>query len=172
MVLPSDTESIKYLSKYGNELHQISGDNTLVLAFSKNEFTIPGTQSEFPDLVWTSIVEKQVAEGLSLRVANMFNIKYSEFPCLLLFEDIRSPQHVKISIKGLSAEEISVRMREIFSVIQKAVKNKEKVITTLKKDSFFKGLQAKSMATINVVQDITQKTFEAALTAWAETIVK
>ena len=172
LVLPSDEDAISYLSKYGIELHQISGDNVLVFAFSKNNYTIPIAQPSFSTLRWESIVKEYVNEGLSIKVANLFNIKYSEFPCVLLFEDIRASQHVMISIKGLKAEEISERIRETFSVIQKAIKNKEKIIAALRKDAMFKNLQSKGYATISTIQALTQKTLEAALIAWAETTVK
>ena len=170
LVLPSDLEAITYLTHYGQELHQISGDNALVLAFSEANYKI--ATSKFQDWYWNASIIEQIDEGLSLKVARLFDIKYSEFPCLLIFEDIRSPQHIMINLKNLTAGEISLKMREVFSSIQKAATKKEAPISTIKKDLAIENIQKTGQVTINTIQGFAGKTFEAALKAWAEVIVK
>ena len=172
LVLPSDFEAIRYITRYSEELHLISEDNTLVLALSQNSYKIPISTSEYPDYYWNRVVKRQIIEGLSLKVAKIFNIKFSEFPCLLIFEDIRSPQHIKINLKKMTHDEISERMRIIFSIIQKAAKNKKSPIATIKNDLAFEKLQKAGQVTIYTLQDFAGKTFEAALKAWAEASVK
>lgn len=115
LVLPSDKEAIRYLTDFGRELDLISGDMCLVFTFGDIGIKRPG----FEDPSWISIVESHVKKGLSVDFADLFGIKFSNFPCLVVFNDIRSPKHIVITFNGFNAEEIADKLRSTFSTIQR-----------------------------------------------------
>ena len=184
LVLPSDKETIRYLTEFGNELDIISGENCLVIAIGKSEFrrsgfdekiqkpTVSKRFASFLDEMWNSAIKEHVTNGYSVKIAQLFSVEIDSFPCLLIFEDIRSPQHLLITLKGMTAEEISSRMRHIFSIINKAISNKVNPLESLakmqNKETFLKA----GKTILSKVSGFTEKTFEAAMEAWINASVK
>ena len=167
LCLPADKAAIEYLTDYGKELDLLSGDNCLVISLSESNFKLAG----FDEEVWTAAVNEQVSEGYSLTVASLFEIKFTEMPCFVLYEDIRSPRRIVFSLKGLSSEQIASQMRLIFSVIQQAVSENKKPIDQLEKHQKSAEVQKTIQTVKGKVSDFAGKTFEAAVEAWIETVI-
>lgn len=133
LMLPSDTEAIKYLAFHGNELDLISGENCLVMALSESGFSKNGSF----EVEWSKLIEEQASAGYSINIAKLFGIDFTSFPCLLIFEDIRSPEHAMIDLRGIKIEEIKLKMRHVFSIINNAVEKNESPIHSLKNQTNF-----------------------------------
>jgi hypothetical protein len=168
LALPSDKEAIMYLSQYGEELDLISGKSCLIIALSRRDYRLKGFKGE----TWRKILNKYAGEGLSIKVAQLFDIAFTEFPCLLLFEDIRSPKHVAIRLAGMPTSEIAIRMRKIFSVIQRAVNEEKPPLAELKKVRKIETIQKTGRVLANKAGKLTEKTFEKAMEAWIQAIIK
>jgi hypothetical protein len=184
LVLPSDKESIRYLADFGTEIDIISGDDCLVIILGKTEFmrsgfdetvqrpTISERLASFLEEMWELAVKEHVSKGYSVKIAQLFNIEMNQFPCLLLFKDIRSPNHVIVTLKGMIAEEIAERMRFVFSIIHKAVTNKVDPLDSLIKYQNNDTFQKAGKTILNKVTGFAEKTFETAMEAWISASIK
>ena len=168
LVLPSDKEAMKYLTEFGKELHIISGDDCLIIALSKNEFKI----TNFDEGTWNIVIEEHSTEGYSVKIAHMFNVDITEFPCLLLFRDIRSSEHVIVSLKEIKADEITTKMRVIFSEIHKSVNAKKNPLVELTNLQSREKIKTVARKISGKVETMTEKTFEAAMNAFVEATIK
>ena len=184
LVLPSDKETLRYLIDFGNELDIISGDDCLVIAIGKTEFRRSGFDEKvqepttverfasFLDETWNAAVSEHVTKGYSTKIAQLFNIEVDQFPCLLIFKDIRSPSHLLITLKGMTTDEIAGRMRSIFSIIHKAVTNKVNPLEALAQNRDEEAFQKAGKTILNKVTGFAEKTFETAMEAWIKASVK
>jgi hypothetical protein len=184
LVLPSDKETIRYLTDFGNELDIISGEDCLVIAIGKSEFRRSGfdervqkpTTSEqissFLDEMWNATIREQVSKGYSVKIAQLFSIEVDKFPCLLMFKDIRSSSHLIITLKGMTADEIANRMRSIFSIIHKASTNKIDPLEALAQNQNSETFRKAGENILNKVSGFTEKTFETAIEAWISASIK
>jgi hypothetical protein len=184
LILPSDKETIRYLTDFGKELDIISGDNCLVIALGKTEFRRSGfdeevrkpTMSErfsnYLDEVWNTAIKEHVSKGYSVKVAELFNVELVKFPCLLLFQDIRSSNHTLVTLKGMTAEEIAERMRFIFSIIHKAVINKDDPLDLLAQYQDDEAFRKAGNTILSKVTGFAEKTFETAMEAWISSTIK
>jgi len=184
LVLPSDKETIRYLTDFGTELDVISGENCLVIALGKAEFRRSGFDediykpsvseriSNFLDDMWSVAVKEHVSRGYSVKVAQLFNVELTKFPCLLIFQDIRSSNHVLITLKGMTTEEIAERMRTIFSLIQKAVGDKDNPLDALARHQNSEAFRKAGNTILSKVTGFTEKTFETAMEVWLKSVIK
>lgn len=125
LVLPGDAETIRYLVD-SEEIHLVSGKNCLIIGLGNKQ-----VQPAFSVEAWKQVIQEQVSEGHSLTVAKIFGINISDFPCLLLFEDIRKSHYIQVSLKGMTANEISEKLRIIFTSVDNAVTAKNKPLLAL-----------------------------------------
>jgi hypothetical protein len=106
----------------------------------------------------------------SAEIARFLNINYDELPCLVLFQDIRNPKHLVVSFKGDDVDQISLKLRSVFSVIHKAVSKKQDPLTALqdkKNDDDVSKVSSKiGNSAVQGVRFIAEKTFETAISAW------
>lgn len=168
LVLPSDKEAINYLSEFGKELDIISGDDCLVIAFGKTKFK----GQKFDEKIWSDVINEYVDEGISVKIAKMFKIEFTQFPCLLIFKDIRTPEHVIITLKDSTSESIATNMRQVFSVINKAVSKKQDPIHALSLKRKSDSLQKTGLSFISEVQSFAGKTLETAMEAFIKANVQ
>jgi len=168
LTLPSDIEALRYLTDFGRELNVISGENCLVIALSKTDFQ----RSGFEEGYWRRLAVEHTKEGHSVAVARLFGIEFTKFPCLLLFEHIRSPEHIAINLAGMTAEDIATRMRLIFAIVEIAVKNKKKPLEELEKQQSIEFLHKTGQSVASKVSGIAEKTFEKAMEAWINATIK
>ncbi len=147
----------------------VGGFNAVVLfvllALSTTEFQRTG----FDEGIWQKLVEEQTKNGHSVTVAQLFGIEFTKFPCLLLFQDIRSPEHIAITLTEMNAEQISTKLRFIFTVVQNAIMDKKKPLDELKKQQNIEFIKKKSRLVASKIGEIAEMTFEKAMEAWIKT---
>jgi hypothetical protein len=171
LVLPGDTEAIRYLADYGRELDIISGSDCLVLVLTKTTIAIPGYPSNDQDPLPHDAVE-HVGEGYSVRMAAIFGIPLTDFPCLLLFRDIRSEEFALIPLKGLSLENIIARVRAVFSSVQYAIAAGQDPLTSVKKSQAKEKTAVAGRQAASFASELADKTLEAALKTLIELTLK
>ena len=174
LILPSDKETIRYLTEFSRELHLISGDNCLVLGMMKTELERSRNNSifKYDEQFWSIVIEEQAFEGYSLDVAKLFNIAISDFPCLILFRDIRSPEHLSINLKAMKAEEISQQTRVLFSIVNKAIADKKDPLIMIEQQRNNDQFRKTGSSIISELRSITGKTFETVIEASINAIIK
>jgi hypothetical protein len=169
LTLPSDKETLRYLTDYGKELNLISGRNCLVIVLSK---TMYKDLTIFDESYWRELAEEHTSEGHSINVARRFDIDFTQFPCLLVFQDIRSPEHIAIGLTGMTTEEIATRMRLVFAIIEIAVKDKNNPLLELERQHYVEVLNKTGQTIAGKVGSFAEKTFEAAMEAWMKAAIK
>jgi hypothetical protein len=166
LLLRSNKEAVQYVKTFGREIDLISGENCLVIGLSKIKF------EHFNIDLWGHIVDRKVHEECSIAISKLFGISFTQFPCLIIFEDIRSSNYIVITLKGMTVEEISEVMLELFSIIQKAVSEKKNLLAAIegqrKKERFRRGGQT----IVSELCSLAEKTFEIIIEAWMKKFFK
>jgi hypothetical protein len=168
LVLPGDAEAIRYLTELGSELDQISGEDCMVIALADLGIRCSG----FDEELWAVAIKTQAAKGHSLAVAELFGIDLTEFPCLVLFEDVRRPRHIVVSLKGLDAESIGAELRSVFGEIRKATKGKVDPLAAVEDGRRRQRLREKGESIAGQVRSFGGKTFETAMEAVIKAVVE
>lgn len=168
LLLPSDKEAIRYLSEFGKELDLITGKECLVIAFGKTEFKSP----KFDDGIWSALVDEHVAEGVSVKIAKMFNLEFTQFPCLIVFKDIRLPEHVVITLKDCTSENIAKDLRQVFSIINKATSKKQDPLQALSLMRKAENFQKTGLSIVSEIQSFAGKTLDMAMEAFIKTRIQ
>ena len=168
LVLQSDKETFRYLNEYGSELDILSGEDCLIVAISESEFWHPVFGSE----EWNLAVKGLFSKSLSVQVARIFNVKFTDFPCVLFFKDIREQEHIIVHLADLSAEEIASELRKVFSIIHIAVQKKVNPIKALSLQNTREDLKHKGNNIISGVSSFAGKTIETAMEAFIGTLIK
>ena len=173
LLLPSDREAIRYLTDYWKELDLISGENCLVLILNKNKVKLPDVEGKHNDeMAWNLALKKQAKTGHSLRMAKLFGVKLEEFPCLLLFRDIRSSEHYLISFKGMSTLEIANVARSLFSTIQEASFQGNDPLQVIEQHQNQKQIEAKKAAIVSLLRSRTGAALDFAMEALIKATLK
>ena len=171
LCLPSNKEAVNYINTFGEELDQLSHENCLVITLSKRAIRRSGYDKAFWNL---AAVNEQISKGYSITVADHFKISYSDFPCIVLFEDIRSTKPVVVPLinpetkKELEADEIAKKMTEIFRVIQEAVASEKEPVFAVKQNRNLARLKQAGGSGLNKLFDFMGKSFATALNAAIE----
>jgi len=168
LVLPSNKDAILYLYEHGKELDLISRENCLVIALGKTIVRC----SDLGEEIWKPLIREHIIEGHSIEVARLFDIAFTEFPCLVVFQDIRSPSHIVMTLRDMTSQEIADKMRSVFSIIQRAVLEKREPLSALESHQLDERLRQKGQSIITKIRNLTGKTFETAMEAWLKTIFK
>jgi hypothetical protein len=171
LVLASDKDAISYITDYGQELHQLSSWHTLIIVLGNIEFESGIFDStSYNDLAenWTEIIDDYISKGHSVDIAQLFNIDYTMFPCMVFFRDIRSEDHVAVTFRDMKPYDISQRMRLIFSNIQEAIKEGEDPIDAIKRLQTHELFMSKGKSIIGTLGNIAEKSFETIMLAWAK----
>ena len=167
LMLPADGEAIRYAVDFREELDLISGEGCLVLVLTDTQVK----RSGFDEDLWRLAVSEQAKKGHSRTVAELFDIGYDEFPCLVVFRDIRSPEHVLVKLKGMTAEEIVEQMRSLFTVVHKATSSKEDPLEAIERYQKQERIRGKTQGVISQMRSLPGKTFEAAVEAWMKALI-
>ena len=168
LALPSDEELAYYLLRSGKEIDLISGEDCLVLVFSALRFVHVGPNQN----VWRLSVSEHVDKGYSVRLAEIPNIRLDEFPCLVLFRDVRSPEHVTIDLRGLTVDDIIRSMRVVFSVVQVAALNQQDPLAAVESYRDNQRFIHNGKTIIGKVGKFAGKTVEAIMEAYIEAYAK
>lgn len=171
LALPSDKAAIKYLKKYSDELHQISGKDCLVIVLQEDHFggfgaNTPHTYNSFP-------TSKQVQQHISFStiIANYLGIDLPKLPCLVLFRDIREPDYKVIDLRNLTTTGISKQLREVFSVIQHAASQKIDPLEAIEDMVEDKTAKARKQAVVSEVRQLSRSTFQVAVDTLIKTLI-
>ena len=168
LALPSDSEAIQYLKEYGRELHLISGDSCLVITLTGLGFMQYGSD----DAIMPLTIDESIAEGYCLKAAELFSVGFDEFPCLLLFQDIRKPEHILVSLKGLNVGEIAQEMRTLFSIVSEAVKQGKNPVISVGEYNNQHIRSQKVRSVWRDVQGVMGKTLETMMEAFIKANIK
>jgi len=167
LVLPSDITTIDYLISYIDELHVISGKNCLILLVSL-EFL--GTYDTDAKDLWKLVVGQYSVRGHSVQLGRIFDTGVDKFPCLILFEDIRTDKYITISLTDMSLEDIVKTMRIIFTVVDTSIRQKKSPIIVLEKTRAIEKFNNKGKFLVSQMQALVGKTIETVLTAWIKAV--
>lgn len=168
LVLPSDKEAIRYLTDFGQEIDLISGKDCLIITLGQTTFNL----SEFKAENWDEIVKGHANDGYSLKVARIFNIELDKFPCMLIFKDIRTPEYVSVPLRNMTAEEIALKMRIVFSAIHSAIESKKDPLVAVSSKETATGIRQKGQTVAEKMGNLAEKTFEIAMEAWINAAMK
>lgn len=168
LCLPSDRDAIEYVTKHRKELDALSGNNCLIIFLSKVGFR----RSGYDKTIWNFAINEHIQEGYSITVANLFKIKYTDFPCLALFGTIHSPKRVVFSFKGLEVDGIARQVREIFTTVQQAVASGKDPVSTLERYQGTERLNKVGLGIFSRLFGFAGKTFEVAMEEWIKASLK
>jgi hypothetical protein len=166
-MLPSDKEAIRYVTEFSRELHLISGMNCLVVGMGKTDVQ----HFNFDEKQWKVTIDEQISDGYSLNAAQLFEITFSEFPCFVIFRDIRSPEHIVVSLKGLLSEDISEKMRLVFSLINEANVKKVNPLEYLEHQRGSEKFRRAGVSIVSELRSFAGKTFEAVMEATIKAVI-
>lgn len=168
LCLPSDRDAIEYVTRFGKELDVLSGKNCLIIVLSRAGFR----RSGYDKTIWNFAINEHIYEGYSIAVANLFKIKYTDFPCLVLFKTMHSPKRAVFSFKGLEVDEIARQMRGIFTIVQQSVTNGKDPISAL---GYYQGTERLNKVGAGIFGRLfgfAGKTFQTAMEAWIKASLK
>lgn len=168
LLLPSDQEARRYLASFGKELDLLSGEHCLVIALGEDEFR----RSGFDETMWREALDKHISEGHSVTVAKLFGVKFDSFPCIVVFRDIRSPQHVLVSLKDLTSEEIAQKLRALFSVIGDAIVSGEDPVDYIERSQQKEDFLKKGKSIISGLRTFAGNSFQTAIEAWLKSVIQ
>ena len=186
---------------FRSEIHLMSGSDCLVIVLSKTMFALSDFISyngplrltvlhdteikehaghgalrrpDPPDLtvLHDTEIKEHVHEGHCITVARLFDISFDKFPCLVVFDDIRSPNHILVSLSGMTTEEISEKMRVLFSIIRKSVSEGKNPLTAIESQRNQESLLKAGQTIVSQLRNITQQSFETAMEAWIKASIK
>lgn len=161
LILPGDTAAFDYLLNYGRELDLLSGSECLILIQTRSEIGI----DTFSYLKLLPLLVESMSEGYSIRTARYFGIGFDVFPCIVLFENIRSHDYVVKSLKGMDVQEIMLQMRILFTTLQHAIELREKPIDYLLKQNTVTKPDRMDEWVSASPQEAEPQTFESAVEA-------
>lgn len=161
LLFSSDIEVTSYLEKNATEIDAISGQSCLIIIISETNFNIEASSSS-----WKASLDEHINKGQGVKVADIFAVPPSKFPCLLLFRDIRSPDYVEVSLRDQSEKEIIENMRAVFSTIQQATIQQVDPLVAVEKQEKRKTFAAQGKATVSTFGRLAEKTLESAIEAW------
>lgn len=162
LLFPSDKEVLSYLRTFGTEVDIISRDSCLLIFLGATEIRRPSLDPEN----WQRTIDRHVTSGQSVEIADVLGIKISEFPCLVIFRDLRSGDFVSIHLLELEADEIATRMRSVFSTIKGAVSEKGDPVSAIERSLARDGLLTAIDSMAGGVRKLAVGTFETAMEVW------
>lgn len=157
LLLPSDKETAQYLTESGAELDLISGDNCLIMLLTADTIS---AQAQGNDAGLHTLTTQHVAQGFSVQFADILGVALDKFPCLVLFEDVRSPRHMVVSLRDMDAAEIAETMKAVFSTINAAVEDGKKPLDVLEAQRSREKFLKAGKSIIGVIKTVAEKTFE------------
>jgi hypothetical protein len=163
LALPSDKEVLRYLTELSDELKIISSSaSTLVVALG----SIQHLRSDVDAESWSSAIKDDIQKGYSVQIARLFGLNFTAFPCLVVFKNLNSSEHNPISLKDMTAEEIAGRMRWIFHIIDKAVREKKSPLEAIQRHGNDEQLRNAGKSLVIGIRNIAGTSLRAAIEAW------
>ncbi len=163
LLLPSDVHLLSYLSEYGNELNILSS-NCLIIAPSPHGVKNPAFQID----VWQNSVKVYVRDGYGRVFSGLFNIPFSSYPCFAIFNDFQSADYALVSLKEMNVQEISKKLRTVFSIIDKAALLKESPVKMIENSATAEKINNIGIHMITDIKSLAKTTLETLI----ETLIK
>lgn len=167
LAFSSDQAVLNYLMLSHDEVDIMSGENCLVLVFNDQGFLSMGPDQK----LWEVMLAEHFGKGYSAKFAEIFQVRYDSFPCILFFDDVRSRKYVEMSLKGLNVDEISAAMRSVFTTINQAINEGENPLDALVNAQKKLENQKTGKAIFQAVGQIADHTVKKSIEAIIETIV-
>jgi hypothetical protein len=95
-------------------------------------------------------------------------LEMTELPCLLVFRDIRSPDHSMITLKGLTLGELTAKMRAVVATIEQSVSKQKDPLTAIQRYQSREHLKTTGQQVAKMAGSFFEKRFEAAIRALIE----
>ncbi len=201
LYLPTDDSAQFYLDSkaFMQELDLISGKNCLVLATSKEYVRRFGidqepvhpcalykaqpageTDDSVPSEETYTVLHRRASTearrkkplGYCNMFARMFNLTYDQFPCMLLFQDLDSRRHIVVSLQGIDAKKIALRMRNIFTVVGNAIAGQRDPLKEVRGYLLKYKIMDKKTKVVNDVVEFAGRTMGFAMQAWINSLFK
>lgn len=163
LILPSDVEVVSYLTDFGKEIDLLSGDECCILALGKKtskNLNESLTQEEV--INWKEITQTHVDSGRSICIGESFNLQFTDYPSLIIFKDLTSLKIAIVKLKGLNSQEISERMRKVFSIVKKSLNEDKDPVDELIKNQ---RLQVFIHHGKTIITEITGRAIEGIINA-------
>jgi hypothetical protein len=188
LLLPADKEAYNYLTENTEEINLLSGNSCLVLIICGQAFfiTTGGDETFRVDMYtlpegenYSNYIKKltnyvgsslQRSMEYSPEIARYFEIPFDLLPCMVIFKDIRTPEHVVVDLRNMNENEISMALREVFSIIDRAVSKGKYPLRELRRNRKLFVLQQEGKSIISEVRVIAEKTIEKAMEAWFKSL--
>lgn len=164
LALSSDKEAVRYFKEYGREIDVITGNNCLVIALTSN--LIEESNS------WNKAIDEHIEKGYTVKIAELFDVSLEKFPSLLVFQDIRSPEHMIYPLKNQTAEQISQLLRMIMSTVNQSIKNGTTPLEGLSQKENKDKIIETGKNVVGTVKTLANKTLESAVQALVESAIK
>jgi hypothetical protein len=164
LAFPSNRDAISYFTNYGDEIDFMAGDDTLMIALGNAELE----GSDVNKRAWGKAVEEQISKGHSVNIAKLFDIDFTILPCLVLFRSILSPEHVVVTFREMSPDEIRDRMQAVFTTIHKAVSEKADPVAALKNQQNRDAFLAKGQTIVVELGRLAWASFATLIRLWIE----
>jgi hypothetical protein len=168
LAFEQDAAAFNYLMRNHSEIDRMSGEHCLVIVLSDMGYMSLGPDRK----VWNLSLTDYMDKGYSTVFADIFKVRYEEFPCCLIFKDFHSSTRVKLSIKGLTQADIAEKMRNIFSTIKEAVITGTDPLLAIESDEKQKTLLQNYKTITTAVREISSKALEPAMTAFFKVLIK
>jgi hypothetical protein len=89
----------------------------------------------------------------------------------VLFQDIRTQEHILINLKGMTAGEIATALRIVFSTVQTAAKASENPLIALERQKREEKLIGAGKSILSNLRALAGVTFESAMAAWMKKVL-
>ena len=163
LALPSDKEAIRYLTELSDELKIISSAASILVVALGN---IQHLRSDVDAESWSSAIKDDIQKGYSVQIARLFGLDFTAFPCLVVFRNLNSSEHNPILLKDMTAEEIAKKMRWIFHIIEKAIREKKSPLEAIQRHRNDEQLRSAGKSLVIGIRNIAGMTLKTAIEAW------
>ncbi len=155
--LPSDKEAMRYLEEYNNDLQLISS-NTLVMKMGRDK------------LLHAEMAEKSLSAEVDYgRLARLFEINFTMFPCIVIFEDVNPLKGIPVFLSEMNAEEIFQKTKIIFSIIQNSIMDKKSSLKALQQHKNDERLKHAGKVIIGTIQEYANLAIKTFIDTWIKT---
>ena len=134
-----DKEVHKCIKKYSETLDRETGDKCLLMIAMLKDQNIRDVSEKFTvkenDVAkWQETFESYAKGDIPAKLGWLFGVDTKDFPCLLVFRDLRQWQSIKISLGDMDAKEIIKRITDIMSAARGNFKDPYQGIVNLVED--------------------------------------
>ena len=105
-------------------------------------------------------------------MAELLGLELTALPCIILFKSFKSTDYAIVSFKKMTIEQISQKMRSVFSLVNKAVSMKQNPIQVVVKTQSKDTRRQKNKSLIGGIRGFVGTTFKTVVETWITTEIK